>query len=212
MSSFRRFAHRAVLSSSVLVLSGACSIFPTAATTSLYTLNLPAPIATQRCSANFSIRELKLAGYLDRAELVTDRSDAQVQASALHLWAGPLKDELRRTLGLAVSQRWTDSRLTSYPWRYGETPTVALDISIDQLEPVGGRLQIQARWQLLAMATSGRENAKLIRHANFQKSLSLPSVDANGVVMAMNQTLSMLTDEIARTATEPEFKLALCGS
>ena len=174
-------------------------------------MNIGAPASTQRCAANFSIRELKLAGYLDRSEIVTDRSESQVQASALHLWAAPLKDELRRTVGLAVSQRWENSRLVSYPWRFGETPAVALDISFDQLEPVAGRLQVQARWQLVVPAASGRDSPKLIRYSNFHKTLSPAGNDTHAVVVAINQALSQLSDEIAQSAADPASRTALCG-
>ncbi len=212
MSSFRRLVFFASVAISALMLLSGCSILPTAANTSLYSLNLGPPGSSQRCMVSFSIRELKLAGYLDRAEVVTDRSDAQVQASALHQWAAPLKDELRRTVGLAVNQRWENSRLISYPWRYGEIPAVALDISIDQLEPVAGRLQMQARWQLLGLSSPGRENTRLIRHSHFQKSMSLPVSDANGVVVAINQALSLMSDEIAQAAAEPVSRASLCGA
>ena len=212
MSSFRRLALISTLATGTLSLLSACSILPTAANTSLYSLNLGTPGTSQRCTVSFSIRELKIAGYLDRAEVVTDRSDAQIQASALHLWAAPLKDELRRTVGLAVGQRWENSRLISYPWRYGETPAVALDISIDQLEPVAGRLHMQARWQLIGLNSPGRENTRLIRNSNFQKSMNLPVNDANAVVVAINQALSLLSDEIAQSATEPASRASLCGA
>ncbi len=194
-----------------VALLGACNILPTVATSQLHSLLLAPPTVSQRCAVSFSVRDLRLAGYLDRAEIVTDRSDSRVQASSLNLWAAPIKDEARRTLGRAISERWTDSRLVAYPWRFGEMPALVLDIAIDQLEPVAGRLEVQARWQLLSLGAPGRENSRLVRNAVFRKSIDVTSADAGGTVAAINQALSLLSDDIAQSAASGTVMANLCG-
>ncbi len=200
----------AAVSTGLFALSG-CNIFPPAPTAQLHTLLIAQTAQSQRCAVSFSVRDLRLAGYLDRAEILTDRTDSQVQVSSLNLWAAPIKDEIRRTVGTAINDRWTDSRLVSYPWRFGEMPAVALDLAIDQLEPVAGRLQVQARWQLLSLATPGRENSKLIRHADFRQTLEVTPSGAMGTVAAINLALAALSNDIAQTAGATPMMVTLCG-
>lgn len=189
-NALRKASIRLLLFALAATASG-CNVFPEAGSATLHSLSAAPAGSPQRCAVSFSIRDLRLAGYLDRAEIITDRSGSQLQMSSLQLWAAPLKDELRRTIGRSVAERWSESRLVNHPWRFGETPDLAIDIAVEQLEPVAGNLAIQIDWQLLQLPN------KSLSKGSLRRALAMPAAGAAGAVAAINQTTAALADAIS---------------
>lgn len=189
-----------------LLLAG-CNVLPSQLSSRLHALPYIESASRAACAASFSIRDLRLAGHLDRAEVVTGHSGSLIEVSPLDLWASPLKDELRRALGHGLAARWIGARLVSHPWRFGETPDLALEVSVDRLEPIGHELQANIRWQWWTPATPARQPFAV---GSLSRSLRLPDSSASATVLAISQVVEATADALAAQGSDQVALAALC--
>lgn len=188
-----------------------CGLTPNMQSARLHALATPASPGQVRCGVSFGVRDIRLAGYLDRAEIVMGRSGSVIQTSPVDLWATPLREDLRRIIGRSLAQRWDGSRLVPHPWRFGEVPVLAVDLLIEQFEPQNGVLETNIDWQMLrqtsaqgaapvpggpAVATGGPGPA--VAAGVFRQRIPMQGNDASATVAAMNAALSALADDLVR--------------
>lgn len=180
----------------------ACSGLGQSQVARLYAIDLPAASSGLDCAISFSIRDLTLAGYLDRLEVVSERRNNEISASATELWAAPLKDELRRLIAVSLSLRWRASRAVGYPWRFQELPQVALSINVDRLDPSAGMFDSVIRWQAFQPADSGRANSLVAAgvHQRSRALLQTHVVQSNAAqtVRATALAIEDLTEDMVR--------------
>ena len=74
----------------ISALLPACGNLLPASQYRMYALDTVPALKTAPCPTSFSIREFRVAGYLDRDELVTARDGARIITSADDVWAAPL--------------------------------------------------------------------------------------------------------------------------
>ena len=171
----------------------ACSIIPDTQPSRLYTLDTVAPLQSASCPANFSVRDFRVAGHLDREEMVVAREGPEVKATASDLWASPLKVELPRVLTRSLLVRWNGSRATPFPWRFNELPRAALNVDVDRLEPVGDQLNASFRWSVSDPALAHR----LLDSGIFETRVPTADRSAGATALAINQALGRFADALA---------------
>lgn len=208
-----RHAGLATICAAAVAASG-CGLTPNMQSARLYALAVPASTSQARCAVSFGIRDVRLAGHLDRAEIVIARSGAVIQTSPLDVWAAPLRDDLRRIIGRSLAQRWDGSRLLPHPWRFGEVPVLAIDLQAEQLEPQGTVFEANVYWQMLRQtptpATAAGVPAPALATGVFRQRLPMQGNDAAAAVAAMNNALSALADELSRQGVGESGLAQLC--
>jgi uncharacterized lipoprotein YmbA len=137
---------------SIIVL-GACTVFPEALPAKLYALDVPTLQPTVNCPISFSLREVKVPGYLDRSELVLSQEGYKIRTSAQHLWAAPLSTELTRLTAKGLQELLGMSVVRPYPIRQLEKPDWIMSIEISRLVNAKGLFQME-------ITTSGQRFSK----------------------------------------------------
>lgn len=178
-----------------------CAMLPESAPVRVHTIDLAPPQAVRPCAASFSIRELRLPGYLERAEVVTGRRASELLLSQSDVWGAPLAAELQRHLGQALLARWVGSRIVHHPWRFGELPGMAIVVDIDRLDPVDGRLVARARWTIVEPGS----RSQMLDNGQFNQAIAMTgdaAGPASATARAIGVALGRLADQIAARAQE----------
>ncbi len=137
----------------------ACTVFPDSPPAMLYALEVPAATSSTACALKFSLREVRLPGYMDRAEVVLSNQDNLVKVSAQQLWAAPLSKEMARLFAVGLSERLSGSRLLPYPLRQLEQPDHLLSLELVSFSSANDRVSVQ--YTLAAHELNQSSTAKL---------------------------------------------------
>ena len=162
----------------------------------LYALEAAAPAQRLSCPVRFSVRDTRLAGHLERPEVVVARDGPRIEAPVSAQWAAPLAAELKRQLSRALADRLEGSSPVPHPWRLEDAPRLAVSVDFDRLEPEGDRLRAIGIWRIADVA-AGRS----VEAGRFDESFLLagsPGGDrAAATVAAIDAALGRLADQLA---------------
>lgn len=162
----------------------------------LYALQAAPPAQRLACPLRFSVREARLAGHLDRPEVVVGRDGPRIEAPLAAQWAAPLAPEVKRLLSRALADRLEGSFPVAHPWRLEDAPRLAVSVDFDRLEPEGGGLRAVGAWRLTDVAAGRGVDA-----GRFDDTIALgdaPGVDrAAATVAAIDVALGRLADRLA---------------
>lgn len=137
----------------------ACTVFPESPPATLYALEVPQGATSTACALNFALRDVRLPGYMDRAEIVLSNEDNLVKVSAQQLWAAPLSKEMGRLFANGLSQRLSGSRLLPYPLRQLEQPDMLLSLELVSFSSANKQVNVQ--YTLAAHELNQSSSAKL---------------------------------------------------
>lgn len=161
----------------------------------------PAPAAAGAaapCAVRFALRELRVASYLDRPEVIVARDGSRIVADPDDLWAAPLTQQLRGALTGALVARLQGSQPVPHPWRLGEAPQLALAVEVERLEPVAGALHARLGWRASDVAGS-----RQLAWGRWEHAVPLRAMPAEGggaaaaTVAAIDASLSAFADMLA---------------
>ena len=190
-------ATRPVLASlsCVLLVLGGCLGTPPTRFYLLPTLtDVSAPAATGERALTIGVGPVTLPPSLDRPQIVTRASQAQLHVAEFDQWAASLQDTVARVLAENLSLLLPTARVVRHPWpRTTEIDQqVLLEVTrFDRM--MGGEVVLVARWSLLGAA--GQELTR--RQARF--SAPAGGSDYEATVTAMGRTLEALSRNIAAT-------------
>lgn len=198
---------RPLLCAALLAGFAGCTGLVATSQSRLYALDAVPPGVTTRCPVTFSIRDVRIAGHLDRDEVVVGRDGPRVHASSDDVWAAPLKQELPRLLTRLLTDRLAGSVSVPYPWRFGEQPALALNVEVDRLDPVDGALQAALRWTVVeANATPSR----VVGRGSFETRVPQTGTGAATVVRAIDVALGRFADTLAESAGREDVQRTIC--
>jgi uncharacterized lipoprotein YmbA len=199
--SARRIAAFALVGAFALLLHS-CTIFPETAPARLYAIELPASPVLAWCPIRFAVREIRVPGYLDRAEVLLAKTNSRIEISALHLWAAPTTKELSRLINQGLKERLGGSQSMPYPVRLSEKPEWMFSLEIDRLDLEDNELRLDISFAAIAQ-NSPSEASRASYRANFSSKVQLPSDAttasaqasrfANGLGQAIDRALKDLT-------------------
>jgi uncharacterized lipoprotein YmbA len=169
----------AIMTWSLLMLAACASAPPT-----LIVLPAAAPSASPAPAAGPTIllRRVSVPGHLDGFPVVTGRRGETLIVSADAEWAERLSDSAGRVLRDALSQRLGAGRVLIEG--DGRIPDADLTIEFLALDPMNGRLALDARWSIVA-ATGERTN-----HSG-RTALDVPLASANASAVAAATALAL---------------------
>ncbi len=155
--------------------------------------NADALTAIPQSDLALGIGPVELPEHLNRPQIVTRNNQNNVDLSEFHQWAEPLEANFSRVLAENLSELMKTDRISIFPWR-GSTP-IDYQVIVEVTEFVGkiGKGSVlKARWTVL---TNNGKDTLVMKKSNFRQ--PVPSADFEGLVAAMNQTLTDLSLEIA---------------
>jgi uncharacterized protein len=140
----------------------------------------------------YGLGPIELPPYLDRTELATRVSPAEVTYSPTELWAEPLKTNLTRVLQQNLAAMLGD-RLVLYPWPRSVPVSYQVAVNLLRFErTAAGEAQLHARWSIFD-ARRGAEVAS--KESSFLHPVA--PATAAAAVTALSADVGDLSQEIA---------------
>ena len=144
-------------------------------------------------NAVIGIGPVKLADYLDKSQIVTRTSDAQLVKSEFNRWAGSFKDNFINVLADDLGFLLSDQQIYLYPFR----PSMPIDyqITVDVIRcdgRLGDAAYLEARWSIL----QGQEK-KLFKMNRSSIREPVTGPDYGDLVAAQSRAWARLSREIA---------------
>jgi uncharacterized lipoprotein YmbA len=195
-----KYATRPVLVplSAVLLVLGGCLGTPP---TRFYLLpaltDVSSPAAMGERALTIGVGPVTLPPYLDRPQIVTRASRAQLHLAELDQWAASLQDTVARVLAENLSLLLPTARVVLHPWSRTTVIDRQVLLEVTRFDrTMGGEAVLVARWSLVGAA--GQELA--MRKAHFSAPAGGPDYEAT--VTAMGRTLEALSHDIAATVQD----------
>ncbi len=163
----------------------------------LYTLAPRPATPANQLAATVSVRQVGVAPYLDRPQIVRYSSPYEMSASEFNRWGEGMSDMVTRVLVENLAERLPASQVYAAA---GPLTLPGADITIEVNIPrfdadAGGTVILAAQW--VVHSGSGKK-AKDQFHAQ-QFRVAPPSNDTAGQVAAMSDALGQLASQIATT-------------
>ena len=170
----------------------ACSSTPPVA---YYTLNtLPEmqqeiPAAVMDDTIAIGVGPVEFPKFLDRPQIVTRKSQNQIQVSEFHRWAGSFPGDFSRVLAKNISILLPTDRVAVYPWGEQFSPTYQVKLEVEQFDgQLGETVVLDVTW----MVTNQEGTNKLaVRKSRIEEAASDKTYEA--LVEAKSNGLATLS-------------------
>jgi uncharacterized lipoprotein YmbA len=141
----------------------------------------------------YGLGPIDLPPYLDRSELATRVSAAEVTYAPTDLWAEPLKANLTRVLRQDLSAMLGGERIVLYPWPRTGVVSYQVAVTVLQFERTArGEAQLHVRWSI----RDPRSGAEITgKESSFEHPVAPPTTAA--AVDALSGAVGDLCREIA---------------
>jgi len=183
-------------------LVAACSTTPPVA---YYTLNtLPEmqqeiPAAVMDDTLAIGVGPVEFPKFLDRPQIVTRKSQNQIEVSEFHRWAGSFPGDFSRVLAKNISILLPSDRVAVYPWGEQFSPTYRVKLDVEQFDGrLGERVVLDVTWKVTDQEGT---NDLLVRKSLIEEPVSDKNYEA--LVVAESNALATLS----RTIVEEIRKL-----
>ncbi len=144
-------------------------------------------------SLTYGLGPIDLPPYLDRTELATRVSAAEVTYSPTDFWAESLRASVARVLQQDLSARLGGDRVILYPWPRAAGVRYQVTVAVLQFERTAGReTQLRARWSIRDLHTHTEVASK---ESMFAQRAASPTAAA--AVDALSADLGEFSEEIA---------------
>ena len=171
------------------VLASACS----SKDPTLYTLQMKPGPQFPRSPAVVQVRDIGLARYLDRREIVRSSADYKLDVSNNDWWGETLSGMLSRVIVLGLSQRLPSSSVYAEGGAISADPNAVLAVNIQRLEPDASGANVE----LLAQAAVEFNRPRRTANRNFQIIKPLGARTVAAQVAATSDAVGELTDGLA---------------
>jgi len=175
------------------LLLGGCLPFSVSPPPKSYLLSAAAPPSTEPpAPVVVGVGPVRIPAYLDRSSIVVRSGDGEVELSAEHRWAEPVRDGIARALAENLAAMIPTDAVVVFPWPGPRTVDYRLTVDVLRFDGAPGRSAVlHARWRLLDRA--GKE--LLLRAAVLQE--PIPSFTYPALVTAESRLLASLSRDIA---------------
>lgn len=134
-----------------------------------------------------------LPQYLDRPQIVTRTAGSELTIHEFDRWAERLQDNFTRVMANNIGLLLNTGQVFVFPW--GSSVSIDYQVKMEVSEfigQLGGPSSLAARWSIIG---DDGTNVLLTRRSQFQA--RAPDATYEGLVTAMNETLTNLSREVA---------------
>ena len=172
------------------LLAGACSSSPEPV---LYTIQMKPGATLTNGPKIVQLRDISLASYLDRKEIVRSSQDYKLAVMSNDWWGESLAPMLSRTIVTGLSQRLPASQVIAEGSAISVDPNAVLGVNIQRLD-----LDSSGTLQLLGQAGVDFNRPRRSSARTFQIARTPPTADTVGEVSAISDAVAELTDGLAQ--------------
>jgi uncharacterized protein len=139
--------------------------------------------------ATVELREIGLARYLERPQIVRSSEGFQLDVLSNEWWGEPLGAMLNRVLVQELTQRLPGSTVFAESGAITVTPAATVSVNIQRLDAdASGAVVLIAQVEVSGKSTTTR---------NVHLTVAPPSTTTGGLVQAMSQAIAQLANAIA---------------
>ena len=147
-----------------------------------------------RAPARVALRQVEVAGYLDRNNIVRARLGTQIEIAGNDLWAEPLGSMLNRVLSEELTQRLPGSTVYATTGAITAAPQATVEINVMRLDAdASGLVHLLAQ---VAIERGDGHAPLATRTFDFTARPAGPSTAQ--LVAAMSEAVAQLADTVAR--------------
>ena len=135
---------------------------------------------------------VELPEFLDRPQIVTRKSQNQLEISEFHRWAASFPRDFSRVLAKNISTLLPTDRVALYPWDDTFSPTYQIKLEVEQFDgQLGEQVFLRVIW-----AVVGQEGANelVVRKTVIEEPVL--TNDYEGLVAAKSNALATFSREI----------------
>lgn len=105
----------------------------------------------QTTTLSIGVTSLRLPQYLERPQIVTRRSENQLDLAEYHQWGGNLRKNMTRVLAKNLSQLLDTQEISIYPDIPQSPPDFYIELTVMKFErDPDGKVSLSAQWRLSA--------------------------------------------------------------
>ncbi len=139
------------------------------------------------------VRPVKIAGYLNRPQIVTRSGEREVANSQFDRWAEPLDSQIDNLLSDRLVESLKEFSIQPFPWHGERTPAYEIQVSIQYLDGVPDQsVRLKGSWLIF---TGGKEK-KLIADQRCLLQAECETAGIPGVVAATENLIEQLSQVI----------------
>jgi len=156
--------------------------------------------STSREAAQLGTREISigvgpvdLPQYLDRPQIVTQTAGSELNINEFNRWAERLQDNFTRVMANNIGLLLNTDQVFVFPW--GSSVSVDYQVKMEVSEfigQLGGQSSLAARWSII-----GNDGTNVLLTRRSQLYARAPNATYEGLVTAMNRTLTELSREVS---------------
>lgn len=181
---------RSLVACALPLAAAACSSSPDPV---LYAIQMkPGPVLP-RGPKIVQVRDIALASYLDRKEIVRSSQDYKLAVMSNDWWGESLGPMLGRVIVIGLSQRLPSSQILLEGGAISADYNAVVGINIQRLDLDGA-----GNLQLLAQAGVEFNRPRRSASRTFQISRTPPTANTAGQVAAISEVVAELTDGVAQ--------------
>ena len=159
----------------------------------LYSLGVKQGAVLQGGPKVVLLRDIGIAGYLDRKQIVRSQDDNLLALQGNDWWGEALGPMIGRTLVIELSQRLPASNVYAEGGAISVDPNAIVAVNIQRMEVDKGSSLV-----LLAQAAVEFNRPKRSAARTFSLARALPTTDTAGQVVAISDALGELADGLAQ--------------
>jgi uncharacterized lipoprotein YmbA len=174
---------------SIVALITACGSTPRS---NYYMLSAEAAGATGKSGPALGIGPVTVPEYLQRREMVLNRSANKLELADFDRWAEPLDAGILRVTALNLAALLQTQQVRVFPWRRSYQPDYGISIAVVQFAMRDATAELVAEWTITVPASGVSITQKISR-------LEAQARDAEpeSVAAAYSKLLAQLSEEIA---------------
>jgi uncharacterized lipoprotein YmbA len=182
-------SRRRLISLALPAFATACSASPDPV---LYTIQMKPGAVLPAGPKVVQLRDIGLASYLDRREIVRSAADYRLGVMANDWWGEPLAAMLSRVIILGLSQRLPNSRVYPEGGAISPDANAVVGVNIQRMD-----LDASGRLELIAQAAVDFNRPRRSAAQSFHILKSPPTPNVAGQVAAISDAIAELTDGLA---------------
>ena len=167
----------------------ACSSTPPVAYYTLHTLperQQEIPAAVMDNTIAIGVGPVEFPKFLDRPQIVTRKSQNQIEVSEFNRWAGSFPGDFSRVLAKNISILLPTDRVAVYPWGDQFTPTYQIKLEVEQFDgQLGESVVLGVTWMVMNQEGT---NTLVVRKSRVEEAVldksyeALVEAKSNGLV------------------------------
>ena len=161
---------------------------------SLYSEEIETQVVADLRDIRILVGPIRMALYLDRADIVIRDSQNQIRLADFSQWAGPLQENFSRVLAENLSVLLATDRVGIFPGTRAMIFDYNVTVNVTRLDGIPGeRADLRARWAIL---DKSRKKMLFEKHTLLNETTDDDSMEA--LIAAESRTLANLSREIAK--------------